>query len=65
MATKANKKRLKKERSKAAEAVCSTLLTMMAFGGLDVPIEDREFLAPSMQKWVDLADEYDNLVAKD
>lgn len=64
MATKANKKRLKKERSKAAEAVCSTLLTMMAFGGLDVPIEDREFLA-SMQKWVDLADEYDNLVAKD
>jgi hypothetical protein len=27
----------------------------MAVGGLDIPVEDRQFLADPMQKWVDLA----------
>ena len=54
-ATRASKKQLKKERKKAAEEVCWTLLLMMAVGSLDLPDEDRKWLSTSMQKWSDLA----------
>lgn len=51
----ATRKRLERERLKAAEGVCWSILLAMAVGGLDIPLEDRQFLAEPMQKWVDLA----------
>jgi hypothetical protein len=48
-------KRLERKRLKAAESVCWSLMLAMAVGGLDIPVEDRQFLADPMQKWVDLA----------
>lgn len=48
-------KRLERQRLKAAEAVCWRILLAMSVGGLDIPLEDRQFLAEPMQKWVDLA----------
>ena len=48
-------KRLERQRLKAAEAVCWSVLLAMAVGGLDIPLDDRQFLAEPMQKWVDLA----------
>lgn len=48
-------KRLERKRLKAAESVCYSILLAMAVGGLDIPLEDRQFLADPMQKWVDLA----------
>jgi hypothetical protein len=65
MATKANKKRLKKKRLKAAEEVCWTLILMMAFGGLNLPDDERQILANPMEKWSDLSDKWEALVAKD
>jgi hypothetical protein len=66
MATKRDtKKKLEKERYKAAEDVCWTLILMMAFGGLDLPDIEREWLGERMQKWSDISDEYEALVAKD
>ena len=46
-----------KKRRDAAEEVCFTLLIMMGLGGLDIPKEWREFLAPPMQAWADVAAE--------
>lgn len=48
-------KRLERKRLKAAEAVCWSILLAMAVGGLDIPLEDRQFLAEPMEKWVKLA----------
>lgn len=64
MVIKENKKKqLKKETLKAAEDVCWTVLLLMAFGGLDLPDDECEILRKPMQKWADLSDEYDALVA--
>ncbi len=49
------RKRLERERLKAAEGVCWSILLAMAVGGLDIPLEDRQFLAQPMEKWVKLA----------
>lgn len=43
------------ERLEAAEKVCWSLMVMMNFGGLELDIEWRRFLAEPMQEWVDLA----------
>ena len=48
-------KRLERKRLKAAEDVCYTILLAMALGGLDIPLEDRQFIAKPMEKWVDLS----------
>jgi len=48
-------KRLERKRLKAAEAVCWSVMLAMAIGGLDIPLEDRKFLADPMEKWVKLA----------
>lgn len=48
-------KRLERKRLKAAEGVCWSILLAMAVGGLDIPLEDRQFLADPMEKWVKLA----------
>lgn len=45
------------ERLQAAEDVCHTLMLMMATGMLEIHQESREFLAKSMDKWVDMATE--------
>lgn len=43
------------KRRKAAENVCWTVLLMMELGGLEIPLEWREYLAKPMQEWVELA----------
>ena len=48
-------KRLERKRLKAAEGVCYSILLAMAVGGLDIPLEDRQFLADPMEKWVALS----------
>jgi len=49
-----SKQKLVAERKKAAEEVCYTVLLAMALGGLDIPLEDRDFLAKPMEKWTRL-----------
>lgn len=51
----ATRKRLERKRLKAAEGVCWSILVAMALGGLNIPLEDRQFLAEPMEKWVKLA----------
>ncbi len=57
-------KRLERKRLKAAESVCFSILLMMAVGDLDIPLEDRQFLAEPMEKWVKLATK-SGLIQKD
>lgn len=48
-------KRLERKRLKAAESVCWSVLLAMSVGGLDIPMEDRQFLAKPMEEWTGLA----------
>jgi len=57
-------KQLEHERNKAANEVCWTLIIMMAFGGLDLPDDDRQFLGERMERWADISDEYEMLATK-
>lgn len=52
----------KQKRYKAAEDVCFSLLLMMDLGMLELPMENRKFLAEPMQIWADLAAEAGILV---
>lgn len=42
------------QRRDAAEEVCWCLMLMMQLGGLEIPVEWRKFLGPSMDRWADL-----------
>ena len=55
MTANAKRKQLVRERLEAAEGVCWSLILAMSVGGLDIPMEDRQFLAQPMEKWVSKA----------
>lgn len=61
----AKSKRKKKETLKAAEDVCWTLMLMKTSGWLNLPEDERQLLGKPMQKWLDLSDEYEALIAND
>jgi hypothetical protein len=60
---KAKLKQLEHEQNKAADEVCWTLILMMAFGGLDLPDDERQFLGKRMEEWSDISDKHEALLA--
>lgn len=51
------REKARRARRDAAEEVCFTVLLMMAFGELEIPVEARALLAEPMQEWADRAQE--------
>lgn len=44
-----------KDRLLAAEEFAWAFMILISVGGVDIPEKDREFLAPTLEKWSDLA----------
>ena len=44
-----------RDRLLAAEEFCWAFMLLISLGQVDIPVKDREFLGPSLEKWSDLA----------